>query len=48
MSIRCVLKARAVLGEKLYAAGFTAEPTAGGRIALETEITGLEEPLYHG
>lgn len=29
-------------------AGFASEPTAGGLFALETDITGLEEPLYHG
>ncbi len=29
-------------------AGFAADPTAGGIFAMETDITGLEEPLYYG
>lgn len=29
-------------------AGFAADPTAGGIFALETDISGLEEPLFHG
>ncbi len=28
--------------------GFAADPTAGGIFALETDVTGLEEPLFHG